>query len=590
MLAGWVAALSFFGCAAPAPPDPGVLAERAWPEVAKVGTAEALTAFAQRYPNTARGTEALQRIRVLAQHSAYVEALRLGTAAAIEAYFVANPAAADTPAAYDALQVHSQRAEADRIEREWQEASASNDVAVLAAFAQRNAKSPRLAAAREQMQRLAPDAGFAEHIRSLLALEREELLRQKKGSDRTPVDATFGYYPVMSANEPLAVVFKDQEQRYKRISSRGRGEAQVPVDASGEYIQLRGIAPYDAFVLLIDESHAAKPAELWTDFAPLIFSFARLRCTTLIKVGCTTERFRFAPVGYQAYPRELSGTRVAEISIEIARRNPSYGAKAEATADSPRRFQDTPLVLAHVQRLRDLALAGDAGEREAAVLGLLHVPGAQSEKSLNELAATHSAELVQALLHPLKPIQARAEQVVARAGPAVVPELLLALGKSPSRLRSIQMLEKIKDPRSVEPLVKLLRNRAAGPPAAAALKSMNWLPTSDAERVDQLIATHDRAELTKLWPMTRAVLFGSVYASKTTDYDSLNALISIGHPDSTLRLLSLLQSRGSQDLATLFLNCGNSELSSAARAWATANKYQVTQLPGGAGGLAWGRF
>ena len=90
--------------------------------------------------------------------------------------------------------------------------------------------------------------------------------------------------------------------------------------------------------------------------------------------------------------------------------------------------------------------------------------------------------------------------------------------------------------------------------------------------------------------MASAVLFNSVYASKTIDYDSLNALISIGHPDAIVPLRSLLQTGGSQDLATFFLNCGNSDLSSAAEAWATARKYWVIRLPGSSGGPAWGRF
>lgn len=590
LLAGWVAALSLFGCAAPPPPpDPSVLAERDWPTVDKAGTEQALTAFAQRYPDTARGTEALKRIRALAQHAAYLQALQVETAAAMEAFLVAHPAAEDATAAYDALQLYFLRAQDDHMEREWQQASASNDVAVLAAFTQRNPKSPRLTAAREQMQRLAPDAGFAEHVRSLLALEREELLRKKKGSDQKPAAANLGYYPVMSAGEPVAIIFKDQEQRYTRISSEGR--VRTPLDAAVEYIQLRGIAPYDAFILLIDDASAAKPKELWDKFGSLFSIFLDMRCKALIKSSCGSEIYRFATLGYQAYPRDLSGTRVAEISVEIARRNPGYGTMTEAAAAaSPRRFEETPFVLAHVQRLRDLALSGDERQRRLAVLGLLHVPDAASAQALSEVAGTRPAELVQTLVHPFKPIQARAEQVVVRAGPAVVPELVAALGAQPMRLRAIQVLEKIKDPRSVEPLAKLLRSRAAGPAAAAALKAMNWQPTSDTERVDQLIAKRDRAELTKQWPMASAVLFRSVYASKTIDYDSLNALISIGHPDAIVPLRSLLQTGGSQDLATFFLNCGNSELSSAAEAWATARKYWVIRLPGSSGGPAWGRF
>ena len=583
MLAGWVAALSLFGCAAPPPPpDPGVLAERDWPTVDKAGTEQALTAFAQRYPDTVRGTEALKRIRALAQHAAYLQALQVETAAAMEAFLVAHPAAEDATAAYDALQLYFLRAQDDHMEREWQQASASNDVAVLAAFTQRNPKSPRLATAREQMQRLAPDAGFAGHVRSLLALEREEL-RKKKAGDQTPAAANFGYYPVMSAGEPLAIIFKNQEQRYTRISSPY--QVRTLLDAAVEYTQLRGIAPYDAFILLIDEASAAKPKELWDKFGSLFFIFLDMRCKALFNRSCGSEIYRFAVLGYQAYPRDLPGTKVAEISVEIARRNPGYGAMTEAAAAaSPPRFEDTPFVLAHVQRLRDLALSGDDPQRRLAVLGLLHVPDSASAQALSEVAGIRPTELVQTLVHPFKPIQARAEQVVVRAGPTVVPELVAALGAQPMRLRAIQVLQKIKDPRSVDPLAKLLRSRAAGPAVAAALKSMNWQPTSDTERVDHLIATRDRAELTKQWPMASAVLFRSVYASKTIDYDSLNALISIGHPDAVVPLRLLLQARGSQDLATFFMNCGNRELSAAAEAWAEARKYWVIRIPAASGG------
>jgi hypothetical protein len=66
-----------------------------------------------------------------------------------------------------------------------------------------------------------------------------------------------------------------------------------------------------------------------------------------------------------------------------------------------------------------------------------------------------------------------------------------------------------------------------------------------------------------------------------------DVLISIGEPGMEDLLVRTLNAHGDQQMAESYLNCGNDQLETAARAWADAHGYNVIARPG-AGGPKWG--
>jgi len=61
-----------------------------------------------------------------------------------------------------------------------------------------------------------------------------------------------------------------------------------------------------------------------------------------------------------------------------------------------------------------------------------------------------------------------------------------------------------------------------------------------------------------------------------------------GEPDSEDALIAALNRFGNSDMATDFLNCGNSKLGQAGSKWAGRHGFQMTRVPGGGGSVQWG--
>jgi len=53
-------------------------------------------------------------------------------------------------------------------------------------------------------------------------------------------------------------------------------------------------------------------------------------------------------------------------------------------------------------------------------------------------------------------------------------------------------------------------------------------------------------------------------------------------------LIKALDEYGTEAMATDFLNCGNSLLDAAAKAWAETNQYTIQTLPHGSDSPTWG--
>lgn len=166
-----------------------------------------------------------------------------------------------------------------------------------------------------------------------------------------------------------------------------------------------------------------------------------------------------------------------------------------------------------------------------------------------------------------------------------------------SRVRSdaVEALRETRDPRAVEPLVAVLRDNDSGvrKEAARALGEIK-----DPRAVEPLIKTlrDENSDVQQQAAWALGEIGGS--RAKEALLEWLNAcdlaivaenyhpFIQNGIPGSVPVLIDALNECGGKDMAQDFLNCGNSQLKQAARAWATEHGYTI--IPGSPSGPRWG--
>lgn len=146
----------------------------------------------------------------------------------------------------------------------------------------------------------------------------------------------------------------------------------------------------------------------------------------------------------------------------------------------------------------------------------------------------------------------------------------------------------IGDSRAVQPLVEVLPNWRFGPAAAAALNEIGWRPVSRHQEVHYFVATRDNYKLDIIWNSTRKVLLKDMSSNNLPVMENaLLAFIGIGRTEIIPELITMLNIKGNEDMAEMYLNSGNKELNDAATAWANNHGYMI--FPGqGAHSIGWG--
>ena len=110
---------------------------------------------------------------------------------------------------------------------------------------------------------------------------------------------------------------------------------------------------------------------------------------------------------------------------------------------------------------------------------------------------------------------------------------------------------------------------------------IEWLKTPDfPSRATEALAMTYRDDVDHLLPLLQ---------SKET-VDIARGIIGLGQAGTERALIDGLMKFGDEELAKVYLNCGNGQLEAAAHDWASANGYWVRSIPtyGGSAAEAWG--
>lgn len=172
--------------------------------------------------------------------------------------------------------------------------------------------------------------------------------------------------------------------------------------------------------------------------------------------------------------------------------------------------------------------------------------------------------------------------------PALEP-LLAALKNPSAAARAADALGKMGDPRAVEPLIAALKDPDF--PSNAAADALGQI--GDLRAVEPLIAAlenerYDRAllALVQIGRDDPSVLVP--YLQDTSTVKVYRALIRLGDSATTSALVAALDAYGDEEMAQVYLNCGNDLLEAAAKRWAKEHGYMVMPSFGGGAGITWG--
>jgi HEAT repeat protein len=185
--------------------------------------------------------------------------------------------------------------------------------------------------------------------------------------------------------------------------------------------------------------------------------------------------------------------------------------------------------------------------------------------------------------------------------PKAVEPLIKAMNNKDILVRrsAARALGNIRDPRAIDPLIKALgdddiyiSNAAGvaltdigstaiprlvdsladwtiGPRAAEVLKSLNWQPSSDEDRVRFDVAQRNKQALLDNWDIAQKILIKDANSENIRQVQNAAfALIAIGRDEIVDELIRILREKGNGKMAKAYSDCGNASLAEAARDWA----------------------
>ncbi len=243
-------------------------------------------------------------------------------------------------------------------------------------------------------------------------------------------------------------------------------------------------------------------------------------------------------------------SRVGRLIADLQSVNPEVRQKAAGVL---RELRDPSALDALIVALGD----EDAGVRfqAAAALGELGDP-----RAIRPLVAT--------LKDPDNDVRWAASFALRDLGARAVDSLVIALEDSDSKVRAgaARALGEIRDPRAVDPLIARLEDSQPVVQSIAA-SALVRIGAPAAERLIPALRGGDLAAV------ARAYLFFVAWAE----------------PGSEDVLIQTLNTKGTPEMAQVFLNCGNLKLKDAAERWAGSHGYSTVSLPrSGGGALSWG--
>jgi len=173
-----------------------------------------------------------------------------------------------------------------------------------------------------------------------------------------------------------------------------------------------------------------------------------------------------------------------------------------------------------------------------------------------------------------------------------VEPLIKALRDSDKSVQNsiLNALVKLGDIRAIPKIADLMSDWEAGRSSALALRKLNWKPESMRDKIHLLVVEKNGIELKNLWDDTKSVLLNDVESNNyRVIQNAIFAFIALGKQEIIPELIEILNTKGTKTTAEVFLNCGNSELSSAARSWAISRGYTITSARGNSA-VQWGKW
>jgi HEAT repeats len=156
------------------------------------------------------------------------------------------------------------------------------------------------------------------------------------------------------------------------------------------------------------------------------------------------------------------------------------------------------------------------------------------------------------------------------------------------RAEMANVLGKIGDKSTVNPLLENLTDWYSNVNVIEALSKLGWEPQSDEERVHFLVAKREGLTLRENWSLTKTVLLKDVQSPKYhTIENALFAFIGIGNTEILPELIKTMNTKGNKIMAEAFLNCHHPELDITARDWVARHGYSISVGPGAAP-INWG--
>lgn len=193
--------------------------------------------------------------------------------------------------------------------------------------------------------------------------------------------------------------------------------------------------------------------------------------------------------------------------------------------------------------------------------------------------------------------------------PKAVKPLLCALNDRSIRREVVIALGKIKDVRSIKPLIAILDddNSDAQLETIECLMQIRWsflggfinikdpravnaIKKYHNKRIHSLINDKNGYQLREEWDTTKEFLLNDI---NSREYDAIEkalfAFIGIGKEEIIPVLINNLNSNGNKTMAEAYLNCGHPELANAAQKWAETHGYTI-KLGEGAHPVTWGSW
>lgn len=150
------------------------------------------------------------------------------------------------------------------------------------------------------------------------------------------------------------------------------------------------------------------------------------------------------------------------------------------------------------------------------------------------------------------------------------------------KVNAVNAMEHLRVLRIIHSIVEILPDWNNGDKILEVLHKLGWKPSSINDTIHILVIKRDWTQLNQMWEITKKVLLYDINSNNPIYIqNAVFAFISIGNESILPDLIKVLNNSGDVKIAESYLNCGNKELSDAAKAWAYRNGYSITSSGGG---------